>query len=450
MAKRNKREKKIQDADGLYSFLKHYVDFLIKHSYKEIKYIGLEKIPTDGAVIIAPNHTNALMDALVVLSRQKAPTVFVARADLFKIPILKKIFTFLKIMPIMRIRDGVSEVKKNDEIIQKSIDVLLDHVPFCILPEGTHRAMHSLLPLGKGIFRIALQTQELLPEGTPLYIVPFGIEYGNFFRFRSTVLAQVGDPINVKEFMTSRGDTPVPVVMNEMKEILTQRKKEIIVYIPDDEHYDATYELCAVMNNQYAKRYAKEHPSEKRRSLTTRYACNKAIVQDITELREQNPEGAEKLLSLASKFHDKREKAQISLSSAVVKKPLYSNLLKNIIFLVTLPYTIPAGIVTLPLTGITELLLTKFKDKAFHNSVRFVATLLLWPLLMIIYAVLAFCLLPWEWALAVWLLSIPAPIISHDAYRLLRIMISDVKFTYNGKMRRMVKELRKTYNQYVK
>ena len=52
MAKKNKREKKIQDADGLYSFLKHYVDFLIKHSYKEIKYIGLEKIPTDGAVII--------------------------------------------------------------------------------------------------------------------------------------------------------------------------------------------------------------------------------------------------------------------------------------------------------------------------------------------------------------------------------------------------------------
>ena len=104
----------------------------------------------------------------MVLCRHKTPTVFVARADLFKINKLKKIFTFLKIMPIMRIRDGVSEVKKNDETIQKSIDVLLDKVPFCILPEGTHRAMHSLLPLGKGICRIALQTQELLPNGTPL------------------------------------------------------------------------------------------------------------------------------------------------------------------------------------------------------------------------------------------------------------------------------------------
>ena len=115
-----KRKRKIQDSDGLYNFLRNYVDFMIRHSYKEIKYIGLEKIPTDGAVIIAPNHTNALMDALVVLCRQSTPTVFVARAALFYIPILKKIFTFLKIMPIMRIRDGVSEVKKNDETIQKS------------------------------------------------------------------------------------------------------------------------------------------------------------------------------------------------------------------------------------------------------------------------------------------------------------------------------------------
>jgi hypothetical protein len=280
--------------------------------------------------------------------------------------------------------------------------------------------------------------------------VPFGIEYGNFFRFRSTVLAQVGDPINVKEFLEARPDTPVPVMMNEMKEILSQRMKEKIVYIPDDEHYDATVELCAVMNNQYAKGYAKEHPSEKRRSLTTRYACNKQIAKDIAELRESEPKKAQELLSLAQKFHDKREKAKISLSSTVVQKPLYSNLLKNIIFLITLPYTIPAGLVTLPLTGVIGFLLSKFKDRAFYNSVRFVCLLVIWPLLLIIYAVLAFCLLPWEWALAAWLLSIPAPIISQDAYRLLRIMVSDIKFAYNGKLRRLLKELRKTYNQCIK
>lgn len=444
-----KKKRNIQDSDRLYSCLRYYVDFMLHLSFKEIKYIGLEKIPTDGAVILAPNHCNALMDALVVLGRDKKPTVFVARADIFKKPTLAKLFNFFKIMPIMRIRDGVSEVKKNDEIIKKSIEVLLDKVPFCILPEGTHRAKHSLLPLGKGIFRIAIQTQEILEDKAPLYIVPMGLEYGNFYRFRSTVLIQVGDPINVQEFLASHKGEQAPVIINEMKEILTEKMKEMIVYIPDDEHYDATYELCAIMNNQYADEYVRQNPSEKRRSLTTRYACNKKIVSQIQTLRQEEPEKAEKLFSKAKEIFQERNKSKISLSSVVVKFPFYSNLLKNIIFFVTLPYTILAGIVTLPLTGIVSILLSKFKDRAFFNSVRFVATLLVWPLLLVIYAIIAFLFFPWEWALVGWLLTIPASIASQDSYRLLRIMISDIKYYSNRKLCKKVDRVRKLFNEYI-
>ena len=134
-----KREKKIQDPDGWYSFLFNYVRFSVNHSYRKIHYVGLENIPKDGAIIFAPNHTNTLMDALVVLCYDSTPKVFVARADIFKNPVLAKIFHFLKIMPIMRQRDGFQAVKKNQEIINKSVDVLKDKIPFCIFPEGTHQ-----------------------------------------------------------------------------------------------------------------------------------------------------------------------------------------------------------------------------------------------------------------------------------------------------------------------
>ena len=90
------KKKKIQDYDSLYAFLRHYVDFSLRVSYRKINYNGLENIPQDGAVIFAPNHTNALMDALVILALDTRPKVFVARADIFKNPTLAKIFTFLK------------------------------------------------------------------------------------------------------------------------------------------------------------------------------------------------------------------------------------------------------------------------------------------------------------------------------------------------------------------
>lgn len=94
------KEKKIQDYDIKYSLLRHYVDFTLKLSYRNIRYVGREKIPQDGAVIYAPNHTNALMDALIILAMDRKPKVFVARADIFRKPLFAKILHFLKIMPI--------------------------------------------------------------------------------------------------------------------------------------------------------------------------------------------------------------------------------------------------------------------------------------------------------------------------------------------------------------
>ncbi|MDD4828272.1 MAG: 1-acyl-sn-glycerol-3-phosphate acyltransferase, partial [Bacteroidales bacterium] len=166
------RRKRIYDKNVCYTVLKYYVGLFFKMAYRKREYHGLDKIPKDGAVIFAPNHTNALMDALAVLFVNNNPKVFVARADIFKKPLFSRILFFLKIMPINRIRDGRNTLKNNDETIQLSADVLKHNVPFVILPEGAHRPMHSLLPLGKGIFRIALLANEELQGYRPVYIVP--------------------------------------------------------------------------------------------------------------------------------------------------------------------------------------------------------------------------------------------------------------------------------------
>ncbi|HQB24056.1 MAG TPA: 1-acyl-sn-glycerol-3-phosphate acyltransferase, partial [Bacteroidales bacterium] len=63
-------------------------------------------------------------------------------------------------------------------------------VPFVIAPEGTHRPMHSLLPFGKGVFRIALLANEELQGEKQVYIVPVGLEYGSFFVYRPSRLCR--------------------------------------------------------------------------------------------------------------------------------------------------------------------------------------------------------------------------------------------------------------------
>ena len=440
-----KKERKIQDYDRTYAFLRHYVDICLHLAYRKIKYIGKERIPKDGAVIFAPNHTNALMDALVILAMDRRQKVFVARADIFRNPKIARILRFFKIMPIMRIRDGMEEVRKNTEIIHKSVDVLMDKVPFCILPEGRHQAKHSLLPLSKGIFRIALEAESLMNNQMPLYILPVGLEYGNFFRFRSTVLVQIGEPINVSKVIREHQDLTQPELMNLMKDELTEKMKEVILYIPDDEYYDATLDTCAAVINEQVTKVMKADPKARRHALTTRFTANKMTLGQIDRLRHDSPEAARALLDKASEIHAVRSAKGISLGSVIMKNPFWSRLLKLIILIATLPYTLPVGILNLPITGLSAFLFKKMKDRAFFNSIRFVLTLILWPLLLIIYAIILYSTLPWEWALGISLALVPGTVLVQDAWRLLRLVISDLRLLCAPKLRRAIRSLRQQF-----
>lgn len=432
------KKKRIQDKNGWYDFLHCYVDAVLKLSYRKIKYTGLEDLPDDGAVIFAPNHTGTLMDAMVILACNSKPKVFVARADIFRNPKLAKVFRFFKMMPIMRMRDGFDEVKKNNKTIEQAIEVLRDKVPFCIFPEGTHQTKYSLQPLSKGIFRIALQAQPLM-EDMPLYIVPVGIRYGSFWRFRSTAHVHFGAPLKVSDFIEQNSDKTPQELMNVMRVALEKGMKDVIYYIPNNEDYDAIYEICGTVVKEQT--YILESKT-KVNVLGAQIEANNRTVKHIQNLKENNPELAEKLISLGNEAAKIRKSKGISLKSVVRRKPVISNVLKSLMLLVTLPYTLFASLFTLPVTLLCNTIFKKFKDQAFRNSVRFVINLIVWPLLLIIYSIIAYICLPWQWALPLTLALLPAPLIVHDAYRGARMVISDYKLRRCKPLKAIQNEIR--------
>lgn len=413
------KRRKIQENDWRYDVLHWLVDRTTKASYRRIRYIGTERIPKDGAVIYAPNHTGTLMDALIVVAMSHEPTVFIARADIFKNPKLARLFRFFKMAPIMRMRDGIEEVKKNNKTIEMAADVLKDRIPLCIFPEGKHQTKYSLQPLSKGIFRIALQAKEQLGD-TPLYIVPMGIRYGNFFRFRSTVTLQVGNPINVGEFIAKNEDRTPQELMNLMRGCLDERMKETILYIPNDEEYDAKNEICAAVSAKLLK----EHKPCGNDPLVT---ANQEAARRIEEMKSEKPEAAARLIASADEAVKMRRKMGISLKSVTKQPKMLSIILKSLLLLVTLPYTLATMLLTLPIIAIGNMLTKKFKDRAFHNSVRYVLHLVLWPLLLIIYTAIAFATMPPLWAACAVAATLPAPAVAQETFRAARLIVSDFR-----------------------
>lgn len=223
------------DFNKKYLWLRRYVDFMSRRSFRKIETRGTIPSMESGSWFIASNHTHTLIDALVILqARPEKATSFGARADVFRNPTAARFLHFCKIVPLARKdREKPEEVAHNRETLEY-IDKVVEHgVPFCLFPEGRHRTMHSLLPLRRGIAMMAFRSA----AQRPTYILPVGLEYSDWFHFRGSVKISYGEPIDVNAMaaeLTGLEDSARDAVLQEE---LFKRLSSLILYIPDDEHY---------------------------------------------------------------------------------------------------------------------------------------------------------------------------------------------------------------------
>lgn len=230
---------------SVYNIIRHYGCWLHRACFGKYTVIGRENIPTDGALILAPNHTSALQDAISAVDAMQQGVVFVGRAQMFKNPVLAAICRFFKIMPIGRMRDGMDAVRSNDKTFAKAVEVMKQGTPFCIFAEGTMRSKHSLLPLVKGIFRIALNADDELNSeaiNKNVYILPMGFDYDDFFYFGDRATVRIGEPINVTEYIRNHPEMDRPHLINALLKELTEQMKPLFRYIHDDENYAKKHE----------------------------------------------------------------------------------------------------------------------------------------------------------------------------------------------------------------
>jgi hypothetical protein len=365
------------------------------------------------------------MDALVLITSSKEKKVFIARGDIFKNPFIAKLMHFCRILPIYRIRDGFKNVKDNNsEIIDKAVDVVHDNVKLFLYPEAAHRTKHSLRQLSKGVFHIALQANQQFGHERPIYIIPTGIEYGDYFRYRSSALISFGKAINVTEFVNQHKDENEAVIMNGLRDLLSQNMASLISFIPDnEENYDAIWELTKIKAGTSG-------------SLESRLERNQKTIKEILEFKEREPEKAEELFEKVNKFTKKRKKKGISIKSVTKEKPCLSVLWKTFAAILGLPLYAVAAVSTLPIWLLTMILKKSIKDKAWSNTVSFGVELILHPLMMLACIITTFSLLPWELALAGSVLYYFCYMYFVDFNEFIRKWASDVRWMFNKKLRK--------------
>jgi 1-acyl-sn-glycerol-3-phosphate acyltransferase len=364
--------------------------------YRKVIVLGRENINPDDHVIFAPNHQNALMDALAVLFTNKGQNVFLARADIFKKKTVATILYFLKILPVYRIRDGFSSLKGNDEIFTKTIDVLKNKNGLVILPEGDHAGFRRLRQLKKGICRVAFQSDEATGFSLNIKIIPVGIEFSNYSRFRQVLTVVYGKPIEVSQFLELYKVSPERA-LNELRSKLSDGMKGIMLHIESEEDYEAIDELRSMINGRFSDdiRFPK-------------LFRDRILVKKMNLLKESDPARYSRICYLSLDIKKTAKELNTDYRLLEKKKHPLGWLIAGIIGLVlTFPLFIYGNIFNLTFLEIPNLQIRKIKDPQFHSSIRYGFSLILAFVFLPLYLILSLFIFSTWWLGLLIFLTLP-------------------------------------------
>jgi 1-acyl-sn-glycerol-3-phosphate acyltransferase len=367
-----------------YQILRIYGHLVHSAFYKKIIVKGKNNIPKDKPVIFAPNHQNALMDPMGVLFTQKRQTIFLTRADIFNNPILLKIFTFLKMLPVYRIRDGAESLQNNERIFNQSVKILesKDQLALALFPEARHTDKRALLPLKKAVPRIAFRALEQNNYDLDVQIVPVGIYYSEYTPSQSTLQINYGKPIAVKDFEAIYKDNNQKG-MAALKDRIAEGIKEEIIHIGNTEHYD-TFEFVRKFN---------------RKTMLAKLGLNKndfvqadkETIQRLDKCFEEEKQTFNQIEELSNKIKEKAKEINIHWESEF-NYSLGNFLLTELKALIAIPIFLYAFVNHFIWHRLIKSFVNKkLKDKQFHSSIKFgfaiIGNLIIFPIQAGIFAI---------------------------------------------------------------
>lgn len=370
--------------------------------FRRIEIAGLENVPASGGVLFAVNHPNGLVDPLFLLCFAPRPVSFLAKAPLFRYPLIGWLAKQLDSIPVYRKADNVPG--SNEETFSRARAIVKRSGSIAIFPEGTTHSDSKLRELKTGAARIALGC------GCELKIVPTGIYYTAKQTFRSSALMYFGTPIDVEPSAVAANGEPDPVAV----ETLTDEIENALSDVTLQADTNAALQLIARAERIFSGGAG---------SLADEFELRKRFVAGYSYLRERDPIRLERLAS---------EVAQIDAEVVEAQKRRLSSLW----LLILLPVALLGAAIHWPLYRLIGFLADRFSrgEDEVIATIKCVGALVLYPLMWLALAALVFTRAGFVAAL---LTLVLLPLLGYIALRVLELL-DDVIGRLRAMMRRDV------------
>lgn len=252
---------------------------LVAHLFYRVDHVGAP--PAAGAILLLPNHPNALLDPALVMATSGRPIRFLAKSTLFDGP-LRPVLRAAGAIPVFRKQDEGVDTSKNSETFAAVDAALADGQAVCIFPEGISHSSGRLEPLRTGAARMALSAAA---KGISVQLVPIGINPDRKTDFRSRMTVIYGRP-----FAVEAGAPPADVTAD-----IAQHMRRLIV--------EADPDADAALVKRVERLYTSERRAE--REPHASIERRRVIAAGVQRLRETDPAAYESAL-LQLRRYDER------------------------------------------------------------------------------------------------------------------------------------------------
>ena len=160
------------------------------------KISGKENIPKDGAFLLCANHSS-FMDPVLIAASSKRQLTFMAKDELFSVPVIGRLIKALGAFPIKRGRGDAAAVMATLKILKRGGATL-------IFPEGTRMKKGERKQINSGIIWLAMQSNVPI---LPAYVNKNSVTYGNPISY-----SEFTDKIKDKDAMQKLADELIDTI----------------------------------------------------------------------------------------------------------------------------------------------------------------------------------------------------------------------------------------------
>jgi 1-acyl-sn-glycerol-3-phosphate acyltransferase len=366
--------------------------FALRIYFRRIEIVGGDHVPPESPVIFVLNHPNALVDPVFLLCLAPRQVSFLAKAPLFRMPVIGALVRAMDSLPVYRRQDEGEDVSRNEETFAAARRLLSSGGTIGICPEGVSHNEPRLRPIKTGAARIALGAIAT-GEVQDLKIVPAGLYYTEKTMFRSAALLCFGPPVDVKRSELEPDGSPSRTAVRELSNDIEAVLRSVML---DAEHEEALHTI-----NRAERIFSTERDEDEEGSLAAELQLLQRFLRAYSVMRQKAPQRLRQLELRMIKFE--RQLRQAGIDTEELLPPgspgdVFIHLLtRTVIFALLAVPALLGALIHYPAYRLGGYLATRFSEESDDviSTIKIISAMLFFPLTWLVIALVGYVVFGW-------------------------------------------------------